>query len=220
VREAVIFDLDGVLIDSEGLQYAAYAQVLARFGVRVSTAEYAEHWIAAGEGPEYAVRTYALPLAPDALRALKDPVYIDILRRAVTLMPGARAALDRLGRRWPLAVATNSKRVEAAFVLEHFGIADRFAAVVTREDYACAKPAPDAYETAAARLGSTPAACVVVEDAARGVLAATRAGAVVVAVPNAFTAQSDLSAAAAVVGSLDELTVDTVERLLVVHRRR
>src|SRR5882724_6082209 len=100
---AVIFDLDGVLIDSEALQYQAYSQVLARFGAQVSADEYGEQWIAAGSGPEYAVRKFGLPIAPDALRALKHPVYHQILRQAVALMPGARAAVTRLHPHFPLA---------------------------------------------------------------------------------------------------------------------
>ena len=83
---AVIFDLDGVLIDSEGLQYQAYAQVLGRFGVTVTRAEYAAQWIGAGRGPEYAVAAYALPLAPDELRALKAPVYRALLHDNLQLM--------------------------------------------------------------------------------------------------------------------------------------
>lgn len=214
MRQAVIFDLDGVLIDSEGLQYKAYSQVLARYGVRVSTEEYAAHWITAGTGPEYAVRSYALPLAPDELRAMKNTVYHEILCSEVTLMPGVPEALARLHSRWPLAVATNSARAQLTFVMQHFRIADFFAALIAREDYTLAKPAPDAYETAAARLGTTPAACLVVEDAARGVVAARRAGAVPVAVPNTFTQGSDLSQAALVLRNLDELTVELVARLL------
>ena len=76
---AIIFDLDGVLIDSEGLQYQAYVRVLRDLGVTITVEEYAQHWIAAGQGPEYAVRTYGLPVDAPGLRALKNPVYHEIL---------------------------------------------------------------------------------------------------------------------------------------------
>jgi len=203
-----------VIVDSEALQYAAYTTVLQRFDVRVTAAEYAAHWIAAGHGPEYAVQAYALPVSADALRALKNPVYHDLLRRQATLMPGTTEVLARLRPHVPLAVATNSNRRDVAFVLDHFDLRRFFAAVVTREEYELAKPSPDAYLTAAARLGTAPGSCVVVEDSYRGVLAAHRAGATVVAIPNAFTHGSDFSLAATVLHSLDELTVALIERLL------
>ena len=209
----VIFDLDGILIDSEGLQYAAYSRVLARFGVEVSESAYGRHWIAEGRGPEYAVETFHLPLAPDDLRALKRPVYHDLLRRAVTLMPGVADVLPRLAPHFPLAVATNSNRADVGFVMQHFGLGPFFRAVVTREDYPRAKPEPDAYRTAAARLALPTAQCVVIEDAYRGVLAAHRAGATVVAVPNRFTSSSDFSLAAVVLPHLDALSVDLVQSL-------
>ncbi len=213
-QKAIIFDLDGVLIDSEALQHRAYTEVLARFGVRITMEEYAEHWVAAGRGPEYAVRTYGLPIGPDELRAIRSPVYHEILRREVTLMPGAIEAVTRLHPRFPLAIATNSYRHDVLFVVDHFGIQHRFAAIVARDDYERAKPEPDAFLMAAARLGTPPRTCLVVEDAYKGLVAAQRAGARSVAVPNAYTRDNDFSLAAAVLENLDELTVDLVERVL------
>jgi HAD superfamily hydrolase (TIGR01509 family) len=211
---AVIFDLDGVLIDSEGLQHQAYAEVLQRFGVRIGIDEYAAHWIATGRGPEYAVQTYRLPVGPQELRALKGSVYHDMLRREVTLMPGAVDALTRLRDRFALGLATNSNRADVSFVLEHFDLRRFFAGIVTRENYVLAKPEPDAYRASATRLNLAPGQCVVVEDTYRGVLAAHRAGAVPVAVPNRFTRNNDFSLALRVLGSLDELTVSATEELL------
>ena len=215
---AVIFDLDGVLLDSEALQYKAYTEVLGRFGITVSLEEYATHWIGAGRGPEYAVRTYGLQMHPDELRTLKHPVYHDILRREAALMPGALAALTRLHPYFPLALATNSNRQDVSFVIDRFELRHFFAAIVTREDYRRAKPYPDAFVTAAARVQAAPDACVVVEDAERGVLAAHRAGAAVIAVPNRFTRGSDFSLAQLVLPSLDALDVDVVSRLVADHR--
>src|SRR5437867_13126726 len=95
-QSAVIFDLDGVLIDSEELQFQAYAEVLAGYGVTIGRAEYGREWITAGGGPEYAVRTYGLAVHPDTLRAMKEPVYDRLLAAHVRLMPGAMSALARL----------------------------------------------------------------------------------------------------------------------------
>jgi len=211
---AIIFDLDGVLIDTEGLQYRAYSQVLAAFGVRVTLEEYARHWIAAGRGPEYAVAAYQLPVSADELRARKHPVYHGILRVEARLMPAARETLTRCRARYPLGLATNSNRADVEYVMDAFDLRGAFTATIAREDYVQAKPAPDAYLAAAAALGQAPAQCVVVEDSHRGVEAARRAGAIPVAVPNAFTRGNDFSAAVRVLDALDALTPELVDGLV------
>ncbi len=213
-EKAVIFDLDGVLIDSEELHYAAYQRVLAQFGVNVGREEYARHWIAAGHGPEYAIAAYRLPVTADQLRDLKNPVYHELLRNHVQLMPGAVEALERLARAYPLALATNSNAVDVGFVVDRFGLRRFFRAIVTREQYARPKPDPDAFLAAAAAIGVPPHRCAVVEDAYKGVLAAHRAGMPCVVVPHAFTADNDFRLAARRLASLDELTAEVVEQLL------
>lgn len=210
----VVFDLDGVLIDSEGLQHRAYGAILERYGVRVDKAEYADRWIRTGTGPEYAVARYGLPISAEELRAMKAPIYHEILRAEARLMPGVEAALDRLRVRFPLAVATNSGAPDTDYVLDRFGLRGAFAAVITRERYVHPKPAPDCIVAAAEALGVAPAACAVIEDSQRGVGAAHRAGATAIAVPNEYTDKSDFSFAAAILGSLDELTVPLVEALV------
>jgi HAD superfamily hydrolase (TIGR01509 family) len=210
----VIFDLDGVIVDSEPLQHRAYNQVLERFGIRVGQAEYGREWIAAGRGPEYAVRTYALPLTADELRRLKDPVYHSLLREEGGLVAGAREALARLSAAFPVALATNSSHADTSFILDRFALGGFFTAVVTREQYRDPKPAPDAFRTAAARLQLAPERCVVIEDAYKGVVAAADAGCACIAFPHDYTAGNDFSRARAVIGSLDEATVELIERLI------
>jgi HAD superfamily hydrolase (TIGR01509 family) len=210
----VIFDLDGVIIDSERLQHRAYNQVLAEFGLQVDKAVYGREWIAAGRGPEYAVRELALPLTPAELRRRKDPVYHALLRSEITLVPGAEAAITRLSALFPLAVATNSNAADTGFVLEHFGLRGHFAAVVTREQYREAKPAPDAFATAAARLGLPPRRCAVIEDATKGVRAAAAAGCACIAFPHDYTVDNEVGSAQVVIRSLDELTVELVRAVV------
>ena len=215
----VIFDLDGVIIDSEALQHRAYNLVLQRFGIQVDAVVYGREWIAAGRGPEYAVRELGLPISATELRRLKDPVYHQLLRSEIQLVPGAREALQRLRSRFPLAVATNSHASDVGFVLEHFALAPLFTAIVTREHYVEAKPAPDAFATAAAQLGLPPARCAVIEDATKGIRAAAAAGCACIAFPHDYTADNDTSSAQAVIRSLDELTVELVERILRTGRK-
>lgn len=209
----VIFDFDGVIADSEPLQYAAYSEVLRDFGVSVTHEEYGREWIAAGRGPEYAVERFKLPLTPAEVKRRKNPIYHDLLRAHATLMPGARAALQRLAAHFPIALATNSFEADASFVLDRFELRRYFTALVTREHYREPKPAPDAFLAAAAALKRDPGRCVVVEDAYKGILSARRAGCASIAVPNSFTQNHDFSLADRTVGSLDEVTVPLIEAL-------
>ncbi|HUE30747.1 MAG TPA: HAD family phosphatase [Verrucomicrobiae bacterium] len=204
----VIFDLDGVLADTERLQWQAYRRVLGDYGVDVGLEEYRRHWIAGGFGPEYACRTYALPIGPDELRARKAPAYAALLREGVVPCPGALDALRRLRATHRLGLATNSARAEVAFILERLGAAVFLHATVAREDYARPKPAPDAYLAAAAALGLAPGECAVVEDTERGLRAALAAGTRAVALPSDLTFDNDFAGAARRLAHLDELTAE------------
>jgi HAD superfamily hydrolase (TIGR01509 family) len=209
----VLFDLDGVLADTEPLHWAAYREVLLELGVDVGIEEYRHKFISRGGGPEYAVEAYRLPITADELRARKLPRYLDRLRRGVPPRPGARAALERLRGGWRTAVATNSVRTEVDLILGSLGLAALLDAVVTREDYRAAKPAPDAYLTAAGRLGLRAEECVVIEDTPRGLGAAIAAGIRAVALPNELTADNDFAGCTLRLAHLDELTPDLLRSI-------
>jgi HAD superfamily hydrolase (TIGR01509 family) len=203
---AVCFDLDGTLVDSERHHWQAYRRVLREYGADIDLPEYCRRFIAQGGGPEWACARFALPIGADELRARKGVVYRELIAAGVAPMPGARACLARLHGAWPLAVVTNATREEAALLLAPLGADRLLDALITREDYALAKPAPDAYLAAAAALGRTPAACVAVEDTPRGVQAARAAGLRVLAVPGELMAGQDFAAASGCLDGLDALT--------------
>ena len=203
---ALLFDLDGTLADTERLQWQAYGRVLARFGATVDLDTYRRRFIAVAGGAEWACEAFRLPLDAAALRALKAVEYRHLLLAGVAPMPGAREALARLRPRWRLGVATNSVRDEVAIVLGHLGVAGLLDAVVAREDYRDAKPAPDAWLAAARALGVEPAACVVIEDTPRGLAAGLAAGMRVIAVPSELTADQDFTGAVRHLPHLDALT--------------
>ena len=213
-KAGVIFDLDGVLIDSEGLYYRAYSEVLKPYGVTVTQREYEEEWISKGTGPEYIVEKHSLPVTPDGLRKLRSPIFLNLLETEVTLMPHVEETLIRLSDDFELTVATNSNREHLDFVLKRFGIARFFPQTVARQDYDRAKPEPDAFLAAAKKLGLAWEHCVVIEDTYRGVTAAARAGMVSIAVPNEYTLHNDFRQAKLVLSDLGELTPGVVRSLL------
>ena len=202
----VLFDLDGTLADTERLHWRAYGQVLEEFGVRIGLDEYRREFIARGGGPEYACRTYRLPISADELRARKVGPYRALIDAHVDPLPGAVEALRRLHADYRLAVATNSPRDEATLILGHLGAGALLHALVPREAYGKPKPAPDAYLTAAAEVGLSPAECVVVEDTPRGLAAGLAAGMRAIVVPTDLTADADFTGATRRIASLHELT--------------
>ena len=203
---AVLFDLDGTLVDSERLHWRAYRQILREHRADIDLPEYCQRFIATGGGPEWACERFDLPMDADELRARKAVVYRELIAAGVAPMPGARACLERLHGAWPLAVVTNSARDEASLLLAPLGAKPLLAALITREDYARPKPEPDAYLAAAAALRCAPAACVAVEDTPRGVRAARAAGLRVLAVPGELMAGQDFPGATGHLDGLDALT--------------
>jgi HAD superfamily hydrolase (TIGR01509 family) len=212
---AVVFDLDGVLVDSEPLWDRARRDVVAANGG--TWRDGATTTMQGMSSPEWAAYLHdtlgvSLPAAEIVDRVVDD--LLDRYREHLPLLPGAVAAVRRVGQRWPLALASSSNRVVIDTVLDVAGLTDAFAATVSSEEVPRGKPAPDVYEEAARRIHVLPDRCVAVEDSTNGVRSAAAAGLRVIAVPNASSPphENALAQAALVLEHLDELTIDAVER--------
>lgn len=186
VPQAVVFDLDGLLVDSEPAWEAAErALVTEDFGLAWDPAI---RPLLLGRGPDDATRILADAVGADP-REVARRILVRAVReigRGVPARPGAADLLDALTGRVPVAVATNSRRVVADLCLSALpgGLAGRIDAVVCVEDVARPKPAPDVYQEACRRLGADPGRCVAFEDSPVGSAAATAAGLWVVGVPS------------------------------------
>ena len=205
----VIFDLDGLLADTETLQMRAYQQTLLTYGIVVTDTDYARHWIRAGLGIDEFVTYQQLSLTPNTVRQQKAELYQELLKTSLQAMPGAPELLAQLYRRKCLAVASSSTRAAVDYILRSLNFTKYFDVIAAREDAKLGKPEPDIFLYVAKRLGVAPTVCVVIEDAEKGIVAAQRAGMKSIAVPNQYTQDNDFSAASAVVSSLSE-----VERLV------
>lgn len=212
---AIVFDLDGVLVDSEPVWDAVRQELVAERGGRwTSDATTAMQGMST---PEWSAYLGALGAAgtPAELARAVIAAMADRYRQHVPLLPGAVEAVTALARRWPLAVASSSPPELIAVVLAAAGVAHEFRAVVSSEQVPRGKPAPDVYLAAAERLGVPAGDCVAVEDSANGLRSAAAAGMTVVAVPNPhFPPPADALALAAVtVATPAGLTVELVAQL-------
>lgn len=203
---AILFDLDGLLTDTERLHCRAYQQVLAEDGFTLSDTEYAEIWIRTGRGIMDLCRLKNIQQDPAELRRRKAVVYQSLVRAELQPMAGAIALLNHIAGRKKLALATASWADAAACVIETLGIRNFFDVIVTGSDVARAKPHPDIFLLAAQRLQVSPEHCIVIEDAEKGIVAAHAAGMKSIAVPNVHTRTHDFSHATYVVPSLAAIT--------------
>ncbi len=209
---SVIFDLDGTLVDSEPNYYEAGRRTLAEYGV--PDFSWADHEAYVGISTRETVadwkRRYALEAPVEELLAVKNRHYLELARTSVRAYPEMRALVERLADEGvPLAVASGSSREAIAAILARTGLDARLRTVVSADEVARGKPAPDVFLEAARRIGADPADCVVLEDAAPGAAAAHAAGMRCIAVPY-VAAQADApefaTAGLLVRGGQDEFT--------------
>jgi HAD superfamily hydrolase (TIGR01509 family) len=216
VIEAVVFDLDGVLLDTEELWNEARRQIAEERGGRwQDDAQRAMMGMSSGEWSRYMHEELGVPDPPEEISTEVVGRLEDLYRERLPLIPGALDAVRRLAARWPLAIASSSNRPLIDLFLELTGTADLFRATVSSEEVARGKPAPDVYLEAARRLAVDPATCAAVEDSENGIRSAAAAGMTVIAIPNAVFRPSDkvLSLAAVALASLDELQPELIESL-------
>jgi HAD superfamily hydrolase (TIGR01509 family) len=212
--KALIFDLDGLLADTECLHCRAYQMALLEYDIELNEADYAEHWVRFGGGIGDWLTRQGLTLDPGSIRLRKSKHYLDLLASSLRPMDGALELLGACHGKRRIALASSSYRDAVDGVLNGLGIAGFFDVVVSGLDVARVKPAPDIFLKAARDLGVEPAECLVLEDAEKGVLAAHHAGMRCVAVPNPYTRHHDFSKAARVCESLREITEELLQSLV------
>jgi HAD superfamily hydrolase (TIGR01509 family) len=213
---AVIFDLDGVLLESE----TTWVNVKREFAE-----ESGGHWkdgaqwdmlgMSSVEWSRYMHDELGVPVPPERISEEVADRVAKRYRERLPLLSGATDAVRSLAREWPLAVASSSNRNVIDLVIEKAGLADAFVATVSSEEVERGKPAPDVYLEAARRLRVDPDSCAAIEDSGNGIRSADAAGMAVVAIPNKdFPPGPDaLTLAALVLDSLRELSPDRIRGL-------
>ncbi len=215
--DAVIFDHDGTLVDTETPDFRAWEMLYREFGATLSM----QHWAKTAVGhmhgydPLFAdlIRQNGNGTGTASLRKRLEELW-ELTLQNVELMPGAEQVLKQLqANNIPLAVATASDRQWVDRWLTRFNLLPYFQVIATRDDVAHNKPAPDVYLFAAAQLGTVPARCLVFEDSLAGLQAAKSAGMTVVAVPSFITQSLDFSQADEIVPGLQGVTLAWIEAL-------
>ncbi len=212
--DAVVFDLDGVIVDSEQVwddvreRYAreaggTYSEQATRDMMGMSSLEWSR----------YMADALGVPGTPDEINAVIVQRMLARYGEDPPLIPGAVDSVRRCAERWPLAVASSSNPELIEVVLDAAGLHDVIPIIVSSQEVERGKPAPDVYLEAARRLGVDPARCCAVEDSHNGIRSAKAAGMRVLAVPNPHFPPGDSALADAdlILGSIAELTHEVVE---------
>ena len=215
--QVVVFDMDGVLVDTESVWDEVRAELAADWGGAYHPrAQRAMMGMSSGEWSSYMHRELGLPQPPEEINREVVARMLDRYHHDLPVVPGGADAVRRLAAAGhPLGLASSSNRELIDAVLTRMGLTDLFAVTVSSEEVEHGKPSPDVYLAAVGALGAEPGTGAAIEDSSNGIRAAAAAGLQVVVYPNrTFPPSSDaLALAATVIDSLDELDSPLIESL-------
>lgn len=211
---AVIFDLDGVLVDSEHYKFKAWQAAFGSIGVEFDWEEFNQEFVIQGASfVEFLERrNFKGEFVEENVRPIANKHFLKSIEEEISLMPGAAEILERL-QEFPLALASNSYYLYVDKIVEKFRFDERFKAIANGSEVKRLKPHPDVLLLAADRMGVKPKDCVVIEDAPKGIVAAKNAGMKAIAVPTKDTQFGDFDQADIVLPNLDEITVELIRMI-------
>ena len=190
--QAVIFDMDGLMIDSEGIYWAISRQMARENGKEVSDDTLGRMMVRAPlDSVELYAREVGLTQPPEQLMRERDARVLEILRAGIEPMPGLMEVLESFRPRFKLAIATSARMNVVNIIFGGMGLHRFFDVLQTSDDIQRGKPDPEIYQLAMTKLGVTPADSFVLEDSSNGSLAGKRAGAYTIAVPSQYTRSHD-----------------------------
>jgi HAD superfamily hydrolase (TIGR01509 family) len=212
--EVVIFDLDGLLVDSEPLQFQAYRDAFANNGIILALDDWPQ-WHSLEASATRWVAAHNLPVNAEKIRAEKKILYEALIEKELTLKPGAGQLVEALARHCRLCVASGSRSESIEACLNRFSLTPYFEQQFSATQLERKKPYPDVYLEALSKMQVSPQRTLAIEDSVTGLQAATSAGISCVVCPDSFvpTSLSDYDGATLVVDSLEELTISKLEQL-------
>ncbi|KAA3632141.1 MAG: HAD family phosphatase [Calditrichaeota bacterium] len=209
----IIFDLDGLLADTERLHIKAYRQTMKEFSCELSTESYQSHWIRKGLGIEEYIEKHKLNLNPKEVHSRKLIIYWNLLDTELKPMPFAYDVLKNLRDNYRLFLASNSISKNVNKVIKNLDMKHFFENIAFKESVKRSKPFPDIFLYLSNEYNLIPDETVVLEDAQKGIDAAYAAGMKSIAVPTQYTSDNDFSKADIVVESLGDITIELIKQL-------
>jgi len=211
VIRALLWDNDGVLVDTEKFYYLANRDQLREWGVELSRELYLEINLRRGESVlRLALERGAEEADLARMREERDARYERHLARGVDVIDGVRECLAELHGRWPMAIVTSAPRRHFDLVHDRTDLLRFFEFSLTPDQYGCHKPHPEPYLKAAARLGVEPAECLVIEDSERGLRSAVQAGMRCMVIPHELTRDGDFREAHRVLDSIRDVAPEVL----------
>jgi HAD superfamily hydrolase (TIGR01509 family) len=212
--KAIIFDMDGILVDSEPINYKVNRLTFEKIGVKIPKKEFIEEWIIKGTGTREAIKRHNIQTTYEELQKIKKKIYLDVLVKEVKLKPYAKEILVELKKKYKLALASQGHKYNVLAIAKKFGFNRFFDVVLAKQDVNASKPDPEIFLKTAEKLKVKPEECLVIEDSEKGIIAAKKARMKCIAIPDNWTRKyNDFSKADLIIDDLNKLTLDKIQNL-------
>lgn len=212
--KAILWDNDGVLVDTEGLYFRATREILARVGVELTQELYVEHILRDSHGVWHLATERGVPPEEiDRMRDERNVRYGQLLRQGNTAIDGAQETLANLHGKFKMGIVTSSRPDHFEVIHQPTGLLRYFDFVVTSLEFTHYKPHPEPYLVGLERIGHSKDECVVIEDSPRGLIAANTAGIRCLVIPNGLAAEEDFSGAYMVLNAITDVTPELLRSI-------
>lgn len=214
--KAILWDNDGILVDTEKYYYEATKEILSRYNVNLTKELYIENLLIKSQGAWHLIQDKALSESDiKMIRDERNSIYCSLIEKAdVLLLDGVAETLQRLSGNYKMAVVTSSRKAHFNLIHSKTNILKFFDFTLTREDYNESKPNPEPYLLAVKKMGVDKKECIVIEDSERGLIAAHAAGLDCWVIPNELTKGLNFSLASRVLNSISEIE-DELKSMLI-----
>lgn len=214
-KKALIFDMDGVLVDSEPFHFEAHRRALKPFGIELTKEDYFQSGISGGNKHLYEVigEKYNIAIDFELAKKIKKQEYGELINE-IKIIGGVKDVLEKFRGKYRMAIASTTHMDYIHKTLQKVGIENYFEAFSSAKELEHGKPFPDVYLDAIKKLNTSPINCVAVEDSENGIEAAKRAGIKCIAIANHFTRLHDFSQADIILNRMQKLNEATIYKLL------